>query len=123
MNGVLWDQSLSKINKKIIYNTIINKFNTYGSEVGQMKERMKQFEGIRDIMGVTHTLVDDRQLVLYGHVQLIPNERLPKQIFTWKQQGRGTPKRSWRKGIDKETREGERKLQGDLWLNRDQWQL
>ena len=58
-------------------------------------------------MGVTHTIIDDiktKQLIWYGHVQRMAENRLPKQILTWTPHGRrkrGRPRRSWREGIDK----------------------
>lgn len=43
-------------------------------------------ERIKEIMGVKQDIVDDikiKQLKWYGHVQRMPEERLPKQILKW----------------------------------------
>jgi len=150
MNGILWDQQISKQNKHRIYNSIIKTIVTYSSEVWQIKEKSERTlmatemdfwrraagksklerytnERIREIMGVTHTIADEvrvKQLRWYGHVQRMPEERLPKQIFKYTPQGRrkrGRPRRSWREGIDKELRE--RGVEEDLWMDREEWRL
>lgn len=150
MNGILWDQSISKTNKQRIYNTILKSILTYGSEVWQIKQRSENMllatemdfwrrsagisrrdhirnERIREIMGAEHTIIDDiktKQLIWYGHVQRMPNDRLPKQVLTWTPQGRrrrGRPRKSWREGIDKEIEE--REIPEDLWMNRKDWRL
>lgn len=38
LNGILWDQNISKENKRRIYNTILKSIMTYGSEVWQIKK-------------------------------------------------------------------------------------
>ncbi|XP_044760889.1 uncharacterized protein LOC123318344 [Coccinella septempunctata] len=150
MNGILWDQSISKSNKHRIYNTILKSIVTYGSEVWQMKQRSEKMllatemdfwqrsagisrrdrvrnERVREIMGSKHTITDDiktKQLIWYGHVQRMPDNRLPKQILTWTPRGRrrrGRPRKSWREGIEKEMEE--RELPENLWLNREEWRL
>jgi hypothetical protein len=60
-------------------------------------------------MDVTHTIRDDvrnKQVIWYGHVQRMADHRIPKQILNW--QPRGTPRRIWRAGIEKELRERQR---------------
>lgn len=150
MNGILWDKNISKNNKKLIYNTIIKSIVTYSSEVWQIKDRSAKMlnatemdfwrraagkskrervtnERIREIMGISHTLIDDirtMQLKWYGHVQRMNDERLPKQVLTWKPPGkrrRGRPRRSWREGIDNEIRE--REIEENMWEDRDRWRL
>ncbi|XP_044760850.1 uncharacterized protein LOC123318297 [Coccinella septempunctata] len=150
LNGVVWDQRISKDNKKRIYNTIVRSMITYGSEVWRLKKRMENVllatemdfwrraagrsrterirnERIRDIMGIKHTIVDDirtKQLVWFGHVQRMPEDRIPKQTLLWKPLGRnrrGRPRLSWREGIDRELRD--RDIPEDLWTNREEWRL
>ena len=150
LNSVLWDKNISKSNKHLIYNSIVKSIITYGSEVWQLKERSKRLleatemdfwrrsagrskrdrvrnEEIREIMNVTHTIVDDisvNQLKWYGHVQRMNEERLPKQVLNWAPHGRrkrGRPRKSWREGIDREIRE--KGLDEDLWEDREQWRL
>ena len=56
-------------------------------------------------MKVEHTIIEHietRWLKWYGHVQRMPEERLPKQI-PWVPRGRrkiGRPRISWKEGID-----------------------
>ncbi|XP_030763072.1 uncharacterized protein LOC115887736 [Sitophilus oryzae] len=150
LNGVLWDQGISNANKKNIYNTVVKSIITYGSEVWQLKSRTENMllatemnywrrsagkskreqitnNRVREIMGVEHTTVDDmrtKQLIWFGHVQRMPDHRIPKQILLWTPRGRnkrGRPRRSWREGVDKELENGE--IPDDLWLNRQEWRL
>lgn len=89
--------------------------------VGKSRKERVTNERIRNIMGITHTLVDEvktKQLIWFGHVQRMKKERISKQLH-WRPQGRrkrGRPRRSWREGIDEEMRE--RGLGEDLWKDR-----
>lgn len=150
LNSVLWDKNISKENKKRIYNTIIKSITTYGCEVWPIKDRTEKMlrttemdfwrrsagisrrdritnERVREIMGVTHTIVDDirtKQLSWYGHVRRMPENRIPRQILEWQPRGRrrpGRPRRSWREGVDREIRD--RELEDDLWNDRTRWRL
>lgn len=150
MNGILWDQTISKTNKQLIYNIILKSIMTYSSEVWQIKQSTEKMlittemdfwrrsagrsrrdrvrnDRIREIMGVRKTITDDiktKQLIWYGHVQRMTEDRLPKQILTWAPHGRrrrGRPRRSWREGIDKEMEE--REIPEDLWRDREGWRL
>ncbi|XP_030763131.1 uncharacterized protein LOC115887773 [Sitophilus oryzae] len=82
---------------------------------------------VREIMGAEHTIVDDirtKQLIWFGHVQRMPDHRIPKEILLWTPRGRnkrGRPRRSWREGVDKELEN--REIPDDLWLNRQEWRL
>lgn len=41
---------------------------------------------IRDIMGISHAIVNDiktKQSIWYSHVQIMSDDRLPKQILRW----------------------------------------
>ncbi|XP_044766437.1 uncharacterized protein LOC123322558 [Coccinella septempunctata] len=150
LNSVLLDKNISKENKTRIYNTIVKSVITYSSEVWSIKantekmlmatemdfwrrsagkSRMERVRNdrIREIMGVKGNIVDDirtKQLIWFGHVQRMPDSRIPKKIFKWTPQGRrrrGRPRRSWREGVDKEKRDtgiGE-----ELWRNRTEWRL
>jgi len=68
------------------------------------RSRMERIpnERIREIINVKHTIVDDiqdKQLVWFGHVQRMPETRIPKQVIQWKPGGRrkrGRPKKGWR---------------------------
>lgn len=150
LNGVLWDKNISKENKKRIYNTIVKSIVTYSSEVWPIKAKTEKMlmatemdfwrrsagrsrierirnERIREIMGVKSNIVNDirtKQLIWFGHVQRMPDNRIPKKIFKWTPQGRrrrGRPRKSWREGVDKEMRDTD--LGEELWRDRAEWRL
>lgn len=150
LNSILWDKNISKENKKRIYNTVVKSIITYSAEVWPIKEktakmltatemdfwrraagrsRMERITNnrIREIMKVDRTIMDDiknKQLIWFGHVQRMPETRLPKQALQWKPGGRrkqGRPRRSWQGGINEELRE--RGLEEDLWNDREEWRL
>ena len=150
LNGVLWDQRISKETKRKIYNVIVKSIVTYGSEVWQLKKRTEDMlratemdfwrrsagisrrerirnEKVREIMGVEKDIVHDirsKQLVWYGHVRRMADDRLPKQVFDWVPPGRrrrGRPVKGWRQGVEEEIRRCQ--LPDDLWEDRGQWRL
>ena len=62
--------------------------------------------------------IKNRQLMWYGHVQGMPETRIPKRAISWKPLGRrksGIP-RSWEEGIDKIMQE--RNLGSVMWRDR-----
>jgi hypothetical protein len=105
----LYDQGISKGNKKRIYNTIIKSTVTCSSEIWPLKKRSENMllttemdfwrrsagssrrerirnERIRDIMKVNTTIVENirtHQLRWYEHVVRMERERLPKQVLLW----------------------------------------
>lgn len=150
LNSILWDRGISKENKHRIYNTIVKSIITYGSEVWPLKERtLKTLEAtemdfwrraagrsrieritntrIREIMNVDHTIVDDirdKQLIWFGHVQRMPQSRLPKQVLEWRPGGKrkqGRPRKSWQSGINEDLKL--REIEDGLWNDRDKWRL
>lgn len=150
LNSVLWDKNISKENKTRIYNTIVKAITTYSSEVWPLKETTKKMlkatemdywrraagrsrmeripnERIREVMKVKHTIVDDiqdKQLIWFGHVQRMPETRIPKQVMQWKPGGRrkrGRPRRSWREGVDEEVQK--LRLEEGAWRDREGWRL
>ena len=58
-------------------------------------------------MDMSSTVIEDierRQLIWYGHVRRMPDERLPKKVMEWEPEGRrkiGRPKKSWMEGVRK----------------------
>nr|XP_018916932.1 PREDICTED: uncharacterized protein LOC109043975 [Bemisia tabaci] len=150
LNRILWDQSISKEKKRMIYNTIIKSILTYGSEEWPMKERTKKIlkatemdfwrrsagisrrdhvrnERVREIMNAEQNIVHEimtEQLVWYGHVQRMADDRLPKKVLDWVPPGRrrrGRPAKSWIGGIPDEITRCH--LPDDLWMNRQGWRL
>lgn len=150
LNGILWDQRISKDNKKRIYNSVVKPIITYGSEVWQLKKRTQEMlkatemdfwrrsagisrrervrnERVREIMGVEGTIVHDimtKQLVWYGHVQRMADTRLPKKVLEWVPPGRrrrGRPAKRWVEGIHEEMERCQ--LPEDLYHDRFLWRI
>ena len=150
LNGVLWDQSISKANKHRIYDAIVKSIVLYGSEVWPLTKRTQEIlratemdfwrrsagisrrdrvrnERIRQVMKVEKDIVHDvmsRQLCWYGHVQRMSEERLPKQVLDWVPPGkrrRGRPVKGWRQGVDEEMLRCQ--LPDNLWEDRHMWRL
>ena len=76
-------------------------------------------------MDVVRSLLEDiktKQLQLYGHVQRMEEERLPKEVMKWNTPGRrkrGKPKLTWAEGIRGLL--GEKGLMEEDWNDRDNW--
>ena len=150
LNGILWDQRISKDNKRRIYNAVVKSILTYGCEVWQLKKRTQDMlratemdfwrrsagisrrdrvrnDRVRQIMEVENDIVFDvmtKQLVWYGHVNRMTEERLPKKMLDWVPPGRrrrGRPVRGWRQGVLNEIRDCQ--LPDDLWEDRALWRL
>ena len=106
---------------------LITEMDYWRRSAGKSRKDRVPNDRIREIMGVTHTIIDDiktKQLIWYGHVQRMAENRLPKQILTWTPHGRrkrGRPRRSWRARIDKEIKE--RDLPESQWRDREEWRL
>ncbi|CAG9839790.1 unnamed protein product [Diabrotica balteata] len=86
-----------------------------------------QNDHIRNIMGVKSTIIDEiqrRQLIWYGHVERMDDDRLPNQILKWtprERRKRGRQKQSWLGGIQKAM--SERNLHPGEWNDRRSWKL
>ena len=78
-------------------------------------------------MEVQYSIVDDikiKPLSWFGHVERMPDNRLPKQILGWTPhcpRRRERPMLSWRDGINRAMRD--RELGEESWLDRDQSRL
>jgi len=62
------------------------------------------------------------QLIWYGHVKRMEEERLPKQLLEWHAEGRrrrGRPRTTWKQDIV--TAMAERNLQEGDWMDRERW--
>lgn len=148
INSILWDKTITNRKKSYIYNTIVKSIVTYGSEVWQINEKNKRKllatemdfwrrsarisrlehirnERIREIMKAPTTIIDEirtKQLIWFGHVQRMNQERLPKKIIDWRPPGRrkrGRPRRSWRDGINEVLEE--RDIEQGVWNDRERW--
>ncbi|XP_030757309.1 uncharacterized protein LOC115883138 [Sitophilus oryzae] len=114
---------VEKQNRELLLATEID---YWRRSAGKSKREQITNNRVREIMGAEHTIVDDirtKQLIWFGHMQRMPDHRIPKQILLWTPRGRnkrGRP-RSWREGVDKELED--REIPDDLWLNRQKWRL
>jgi hypothetical protein len=85
----------------------------------------KRNERVRKIMRVDGNIVEDirkKQLILYGHVKRMEEERLPKQLLECNAEGRrcrGKPRTTWKQDIV--TAMAERNLQEGGWMDRQRW--
>ena len=72
----------------------------------------------------THKLpgISRSQLQWYGHVQIMEEGRLPKEVMKWRPPGRrkrGRPKLTWTEGI--RGLMGEKGLMEEDWTDRGNW--
>lgn len=150
LNSILWSKTISKKRKYNIYNTMIKSILLYGAETWRLSEANKKKilatemdairrssrisrrdrvrnEVVRQNMGLHQTIIDEveqRQLIWYGHVQRMTDERLPKRVLQWNptaRRRRGRPPRKWGDGIRKAM--SARNLQEGSWNNKREWKL
>ncbi|KDR18473.1 hypothetical protein L798_07477 [Zootermopsis nevadensis] len=82
-------------------------------------------ERIREIMRVDRDIIEEiekRQLIWYGHVQRMEEERLPKMTMKWQpkeRRKRGGPRPGWNAGITRIMIVW--KLPPEGWENREEW--
>ena len=150
LNSILWSKSISREKKHLLYNAIFKSIVLYGCETWQLnknlekrllalemdywrrsagKSRIERMtnDRIREIMKVETTIIEEiqrRQLIWYGHVKRMDEERLPKIILNWtptERRRRGRPRTTWMGGIQKAM--SERNLQPGDWNDRRGWKL
>lgn len=150
LNSILWSKNITMKTKTNIYQAIVEPITTYGAECWQLtdrnKEKLKAVEMdflrracrvsrldhvrndiIRERANVTVSITDkieSRQLVWYGHIKRMNDERWPKRILEYtpmNRRRRGRPRKSWKQGI--ETAMSVRDMNEDDWKDRDVWRL
>lgn len=150
LNGVLWNSQIRPVTKRRIYKTIVESVATYGAEVWDMTQQLKnklkamemtfwrrsckltlldrvRNEEIRTRMGVSTSIIDTieaKGLRWYGHVRRMDEKRWPKRMLEWippQRRKRGRPKNTWKKGIEEAMQE--RGLQEGDWQDRTLWKL
>jgi hypothetical protein len=128
LNSILWSKKVQKETKKMLYSAIIESIGLYGVETWEIteanKKKLQAFQmdflrrscrisrlyhvrndRIKEIMDLDKTIndrVEEKQLVWYGHLQGMSEERWPKKIWEWTLQGRrrrGRPRRTWSNNI------------------------
>jgi hypothetical protein len=127
-NSILWSKKVQKKTKNTLYSTIIESIGLYGAEIWEITETNKKklqafqmdFLGrscgisrsdhvrndrIKEIMDLDKTIIDrveEKQLVWYGHLQRMSEERWSKKIWEWTPHGRrrrGRSRRTWSSNI------------------------
>jgi hypothetical protein len=74
---------------------------------GDFQSRENTNETVREIMRVDRNVVEDirkKQLIWYGHVKRMEEERLPKWLLEWHAKGRrrrARPRTTWKQDIVK----------------------
>lgn len=150
LNGILWNNNITRRRKLNIYNTIIKSSLLYGSETWRLTERTKKMieatemdalrrsarisridrvrnDDVRQLMKIEDTVInviEQKQLIWYGHVQRMQDCRLPKQAMNWipnYKKKRGRPRATWNDGIRKAM--SDRNLDIQQWEDRTQWRL
>ena len=108
----------------------VAKLNSTETDLWRRSARIPRKDKIRNTiikqkMNITRSLVDDietKQLQWYGHVSIMEEGRLPKEVMKWRPPGRrkrGRPKRTWADGI--RGLMGEKGLMENDWNDRNNW--
>lgn len=148
LHPVLWNNNITSYTKRRMFSTFIESTVTYGAEAWTLNKGLKskinatemmywrrcckttildrvRNDEIRNKMGVDTTLTDSiekKQLMWYGHMRRLGQERLPQKIWRWKPENRrkrGRPRRTWNQEI-KEAME-KRQLEEEMYLDREAW--
>ena len=150
LNSFFWSPKIQKDTKKRVYNAVVKPITLYGSESWTLSrekqdklralemdcfrraccvsrlERIRN-EEIRRRIGSETSIVDDieaKQLVWYGHVQRMENDRWPKRMLKYcppSRRRRGRPRRTWIQGIQSAMEK--RQLTEEDWWDRERWRL
>lgn len=148
LNSLLWSKSIRTSTKIRIYEAVVEPILTYGAECWQMTKndrkvidtvemdflrracQVSKIEHIRneDIRRRTKRIytsidrIETRQLIWYGHVQRMNEERWPKKAFQYtpkNRRKRGRPMNSWTNGINSIMKD--RGIKEDEWRDKDKW--
>jgi len=95
----------------------------------KIKDGKNKNEDTKEIMGVKGKpdimhIIEQKRLQCYGHVNRMPEERIPKLIMDWiprERRKRGRPRKTWMEGV--QTDMTTRNLEPDQWRNREEWRL
>lgn len=150
INSVLWNKTITNTTKRRLYSSLVKSVTTYGSEVWEIDKRTKgkllalemdywrrsccysrrdriRNDDIRNKMDVKKSILDEiekKQIVWYGHVMRMTDERWPKRVLKWvptERQKRGRPRLAWQQGVQEAMTA--REMPDDLWSNREAWRL
>ena len=150
LHPIVWNQTLTKRIKRLLYKTIVESTLIYGSDVWSITERNKkklkavEMEYWRKSCGLTKLdkirneeirrraevdidvieTIETKQLAWYGHLSRMAEERWPKKLWMWtpsQRRKRGRPKSRWKDGIEAAMQS--RGLKEEDTQNRKQWRL
>jgi len=150
LNSILWSSKITIKTKVQLYRTIVEPITTYGAESWQLTQKTKsqlkavemdflrracrvsRLDHIRNDDIVQRTQIEDtivdrienRQLIWYGHIMRMGNERWPRKMISYTPANRrkqGRPRTSWRKGIEEAMRR--REISEGDWEDRREWRL
>lgn len=148
LNSLLWSNRLSLNTKMTIYRSIVEPILTYGSESWQMTEvtkkkvdavemdflrracRVSKLEHIpnNEIRRRTNRIhrtterIETRQLIWYGHVRRMEENRWPKKALDYtppNKRKRGRPPATWINGVMATMRD--RAIDEDAWRDKKIW--
>lgn len=148
LNPLLWSKSINLKTKKTIYNAIVEPIMTYGAETWQLTQKDKrkiettEMDYLRRACGIsriervrneeirrrtasmysTIDRIETRQLLWYGHVKRMGEERLPKNLLDYiphRRRRRGRPEMTWEDNIRKIMED--RAIEEEDWRDRDRW--
>lgn len=147
-NSLLWSNHIKINTKMTIYRAIVEPILTYGSECWQLSGRNRKRvetvemdyirrasrvsrleripnQEIRRRVKRTYTTIDrieTRQLLWYGHVMRMEENRWPKKAMKYvpaNRRKRGRPALTWINGITEIMRD--RAIDEEEWRNRERW--
>jgi Reverse transcriptase (RNA-dependent DNA polymerase) len=150
LNPLLWSPKITLKTKTRIYQTIVEPIMTYGSECWQMnnKDRTKlqavemdylrrscrisrmehiRNDTIRQKIGMKDTVIErieTRQLVWYGHVMRMGEQRWPKKALEYVPRNRrkkGRPRTTWKQNVEKAM--SSRDLEENECWDRKMWRV
>lgn len=150
LNSILWQKDITPKTKMHIYDAIMKSTLTSGCEVWQISRNMERKllttemdflrrsarvsrtehvrnEEVRRRVKRETTIMEEirrKQLIWYGHVNRMSEDRLPKKVMEWiprERKRRGRPRETWKKGIKRAM--SERNLHDGDWEDRSQWKL
>ncbi|XP_044766695.1 uncharacterized protein LOC123322749 [Coccinella septempunctata] len=150
LNSLLWDKNITKSTKKHIYRSMVQSVALYGAEVWDVSQinrrkimatemdflrrscRRSRLERVRNEiiraeMDMGRSMAEEierRQLVWFGHVKRMLDDRWPRKILEWvppERRKRGRPRRSWRDDVEEAM--SARDLEEDTCHDRKRWKL
>ncbi|PSN48631.1 hypothetical protein C0J52_12701, partial [Blattella germanica] len=144
LHSILWNKTINKDVKRMIYKTIVESIVLYGAEVWEIPKKSEnklkamemdfwrrscsvsrleriQNQSIRERMQVSSINIMDtiegRRLTWYGHLRRMPTDRWPLKIYNWippRRKKRGRPRLSWNDNVRQLTKTGKTEKDGNV---------